>query len=129
MKLTPITSTRSTGLPPQGRVSKNGTISFTASAANTYNFPIGERVTIARDDELEDANPGEVLYILFSGRKGADSRKITGKPRRPGIAMAGIFNRLDLDYETKQLIYEITREFTYDGTRTLELKLKEAKKR
>jgi len=129
MKLTPIESSRSGGGAPQGRVRSNGTLSFTAAAVRTYNLTANERVTFAHDETDDKAEPGSKLYMMFTGDKGKATRKLSGATGMRSVAVAGILNQVGLDYETYDLTYEITREFDYEGTRVLELSLREKTKR
>jgi len=129
MKLTPIEPSRSSGDAPLGRVRSNGTLSFTAAAVRTYNLAPNERVTFAMDESDKKAEPGSKLFMMFTGGKGSATRKLSGGSGMRSVAIAGILNRVGLDYETYDLTYEITRQFEYEGTRVLELSLSEKKKR
>ena len=129
MKLTPIESSRTSPGSPQGRVRSNGILSFTAAAVRSFDLPANERVTFAMDESDEKAEPGSKLFMMFTAGKGSATRKLSGGTGMRSVAVAGILNQVGLDYETYDLTYEITREFDYEGTRVLELSLREKTKR
>ena len=117
MKLKPISLTRKTNTRPMARVVSSGNLSLNAEAARTFGLKPGSYVQVATDREAPDSDN---LYLIFTDGEDA-SLKLSGKANNINIAFRSVGNTLGLDPENYIYEYHLSREFTVDGNRVIEL--------